>query len=57
MRRLATKHRRLYEAHVPEVAAALFEEVTQLAGGLERIYGNPVVRAAVWARRLAGRSA
>jgi glycosyltransferase involved in cell wall biosynthesis len=56
MRRLLAKHRELYAAHAPEVIAALFREVTQLGKSLQRVYANPLVRAAVHARELLGRS-
>jgi hypothetical protein len=40
----------------PEVIALLFREVTQLGKSLQRVYANPLVRAAVQARELLGRS-
>lgn len=54
MRRLLTKHAALYAAHAPEVIATLFLEVTQLGKSLQRVYANPLVRAALRARDLVG---
>jgi glycosyltransferase involved in cell wall biosynthesis len=54
MRRLLAKHAALYAAHAPDVIAALFLEVTQLGKSLQRMYANPLVRAALRARDLVG---
>jgi glycosyltransferase involved in cell wall biosynthesis len=54
MRRLVEKHRALYDAHLDEALANLYAEYASVCGSLERVYQNPAVRAAVWARRLLG---
>ncbi len=49
---LVTKHRALYDAHLPEAMAGLYEDHARVSGSLERIYDHPVVRAAVRLRGL-----
>jgi len=50
VRRLVAKHRGLYEAHLEEAIAGLYEEHAAVCLSLERVYDHPVVRAALWLR-------
>jgi len=44
MRTLVAKHRPLYEAHLEDALAAMFEELQGVCLSLERIYGHPAAR-------------
>lgn len=61
MRKLVAKHRPLYEAHLEDVCAAMYERAALTSMLLERVYHHPVARLAVAVRgvqrRLAGRPA
>ena len=50
MRRLVTKHRALYEAHLEDALAGLYTEYTTVASALERAYDNPAGRFLTWLR-------
>lgn len=52
---LVTKHRALYDAHLPQAMAGLYEEYARVCGALERVYDNPAIRTAVRLRGLLGR--
>lgn len=52
MRTLVTKHRALYEAHLEDALAGLYEHLAETSLTLERVYLNPVVRLGVRLRRL-----
>jgi hypothetical protein len=55
MRTLVTKHRALYERHLEEVLAGLYEEYTAMCVALERVYRHPAVSLGVRLRRLVER--
>jgi glycosyltransferase involved in cell wall biosynthesis len=44
MAKLATKHRRLYETHLTDALALLYEEYAGTADALERVYEHPLLR-------------
>jgi glycosyltransferase involved in cell wall biosynthesis len=44
MRTLVTKHRALYEAHLEEAFASMYEQRAAVSRSLERIYDHPAVR-------------
>jgi len=50
-----TKHRALYEAHIEEAVAGLYERAARLALQLDRHYAHPAMRAWLWVRRLVRR--
>ena len=50
MRRIVTKHRALYERHLDDALAGMYEHLAATSLTLERIYGNPAVRAALTVR-------
>jgi glycosyltransferase involved in cell wall biosynthesis len=52
MRRLVTKHRALYERHLDEALAGLYEEYTSMCLALERVYRHPAVSVGVRLRQL-----
>ena len=43
MRSLVTKHRALYERHLEDAMAGLFEEYSSVCLSLERFYEHPAV--------------
>jgi hypothetical protein len=56
MAKLATKHRRLYETHLTDALALLYEEYAGTADALERVYEHPLLRlATAWRARRTGR--
>jgi glycosyltransferase involved in cell wall biosynthesis len=55
MRDMVAKHRPLYERHLEDAVAGLYEELMQCSATLERIYHHPVVRLGLAARGLLGR--
>jgi hypothetical protein len=56
MAKLATKHRRLYETHLTDALALLYEEYAGTADALERGYEHPLLRlATAWRARRTGR--
>jgi glycosyltransferase involved in cell wall biosynthesis len=55
MRRLVTKHRALYERHLDDALVGMYEHLAATSLTLERIYGNPAVRAALTVRDWLGR--
>jgi len=55
MRDMVAKHRTLYEQHLEDAVAGLFEELMQASATLERIYHHPAARLALGVRRLLGR--
>jgi glycosyltransferase involved in cell wall biosynthesis len=56
MHDLAVKHRALYEAHLEDALAAMYEQRSEVNLMLERIYQHPVVRALLGVRRLLRRN-
>lgn len=48
MRNLVRKHRALFETHVDEAFAAIYERLAAAGVTLERIYHHPVMRTYVW---------
>jgi glycosyltransferase involved in cell wall biosynthesis len=52
MRMLVTKHRALYEAHLEEALAGLYEHLAATSLTLERVYQHPAIRLGVRLRRL-----
>jgi hypothetical protein len=56
MRTLVGKHRALYQAHVDDAMAGLYEHLAATSLTLERVYGHPAVRLALRLRALLGRS-
>jgi glycosyltransferase involved in cell wall biosynthesis len=54
MRDMVSKHRALYERHLEDAVAGLYEELMQSGATLERIYNHPAVRAGLAVRRLLG---
>ncbi len=54
MRDMVAKHRTLYERHLEDAVAGLYEELMQAGATLERIYNHPAVRAGLAVRRLLG---
>src|SRR5262249_58248807 len=52
MRDMVAKHRALYERHLEDAIAGLYEELMQSGATLERIYNHPAVRAGLAVRRL-----
>jgi len=56
MRDMVAKHRALYERHLEDAVAGLYEELMQAGATLERIYHHPVVRAGVTLRQLLRRT-
>jgi glycosyltransferase involved in cell wall biosynthesis len=52
MRTLVAKHRALYEAHLEDALAAMYEERAGVCLSLERIYDHPAVRLALRVREL-----
>jgi hypothetical protein len=52
---MVAKHRPLYERHLEDAVAGLYEELMQCSATLERIYHHPVVRLGLAARGLLGR--
>jgi glycosyltransferase involved in cell wall biosynthesis len=57
MRTLVRKHRPLYEAHLEDAIAGMYEERSKVSLILERIYDHPAVRVLGRFRRLIGRVA
>ena len=55
MRLLVEKHRALYEAHLEEVLAAMYERTQRAGLSLERLHGHPAVRLAARLRGLLAR--
>jgi len=55
MRTLVTKHRALYERHLEEVLAGLYEEYTAMCVALERVYRHPAVSIGLRLRQLLAR--
>jgi glycosyltransferase involved in cell wall biosynthesis len=53
MRTLVAKHRALYEAHLEDALAAMYEERAESYRLLERAYGHPLVRLLLRLRALA----
>ena len=56
MRLLVEKHRPLYERHLEDVLAAMYERTQRAGRSLERVYAHPVVRLAARLRGLLARS-
>jgi glycosyltransferase involved in cell wall biosynthesis len=56
MHDLAVKHRALYEAHLEDALAAMYEQRSEVNLMLERVYQHPVVRALLGVRRLLRRN-
>jgi glycosyltransferase involved in cell wall biosynthesis len=54
MRDLVAKHRALYEAHLEDAIAGMYEERSKVSLMLERIYDHPAMRALVRLRSLIG---
>ena len=54
MRLLVQKHRALYETHLEEAIASMYERVATSGASLERIYDHPAVRTLAWLRGLTG---
>jgi glycosyltransferase involved in cell wall biosynthesis len=54
MRTLVEKHRPLYEAHLEDAMAGMYEERAKVSLIVERIYDHPAVRALVRLRALLG---
>ena len=52
MHALATKHRALYETHLEDALASMYEQRSEVNLMLERMYGHPLVRLLLRARRL-----
>jgi len=52
MRTLVEKHRRLYETHLEDALAGMYEERSAVCLSLERIYDHPAVRALLRLRSL-----
>lgn len=50
MRTMVAKHRALYEAHLEEAFAGMYERVEAAGLALERIYHTPPIRFATWLR-------
>jgi glycosyltransferase involved in cell wall biosynthesis len=50
MRRIVAKHRALYERHLDDALVGMYEHLMATSLTLERIYGNPAVRAALTVR-------
>jgi hypothetical protein len=50
-----TKHRALYERHLDDALVGMYEHLAATSLTLERIYGNPAVRAALTVRDWLGR--
>ncbi len=57
MRALVVKHRALYEAHLEDALAGLYEHLCETSLALERVYDNPAMRAAVRLKALLARNA
>jgi glycosyltransferase involved in cell wall biosynthesis len=57
MRTLVGKHRALYQAHVEDAMAGLYEHLAATAITLERFYDNPATRLALRLRSLVRRAA
>jgi glycosyltransferase involved in cell wall biosynthesis len=55
MRTLVAKHRPLYEAHLEDAIAGMYEERAEVCLSLERVYDHPAVRALLWLRGLLDR--
>ncbi len=55
MRALVAKHRTLYERHLEDAVAGMYEELMQAGASLERIYHHPAVRLALGVHDLLGR--
>jgi glycosyltransferase involved in cell wall biosynthesis len=55
MRDMVAKHRPLYERHLEDAVAGLFEELMQASVTLERVYHHPAIRAGLRARDLLAR--
>ncbi|MGH7893939.1 MAG: glycosyltransferase family 2 protein [Candidatus Binatia bacterium] len=47
MRQLVEKHRPLYEAHLPDALALVYDELARVSNTLERIYAHPLARLAL----------
>lgn len=56
MRTLVEKHRPLYEAHLEDAIAGMYEERAKVTLMVERIYDHPAVRALLRLRALVGAS-
>jgi GT2 family glycosyltransferase len=54
MRLLVAKHRPLYEAHLEDAMAGMYDRLAAAGVALERVYHNPAVRALVWLRARLG---
>jgi hypothetical protein len=52
---MVAKHRPLYEHHLEDAVAGLFEELMQASVTLERVYNHPAVRVGLRARDLLAR--
>jgi hypothetical protein len=55
MRDMVAKHRPLYERHLEDAVAGLFEELMQASATLERVYHHPAIRAGLRVRDLLAR--
>ena len=54
MRTLVAKHRALYDAHLGDALAAMYEERAAVCLTLERIYNHPAARVLLRLRSLLG---
>jgi glycosyltransferase involved in cell wall biosynthesis len=54
MRTLVAKHRALYETHLEDAMAGLYEQLTAASLTLERVYQHPAIRLALRLRALFG---
>ena len=54
MRTLVAKHRALYETHLGDALAAMYEERAEAYRLVDRVYGHPAVRLALRLRALVG---
>jgi len=52
MRTLVGKHRALYEAHLEDALAGLYEHLCETSLALERVYDAPAIRLALRLRSL-----
>ena len=52
MHTLVSKHRALYEAHLEDAFASMYEQRSEVNLMLERMYGHPLVRTLLRLRRL-----